>query len=60
MHLVMQTVRTAYSRLLKLKNSGVTAEDAVAAQPLADLEAAWGDGLIKGDRWISIVYPAVF
>jgi cyclase len=51
---------TAYSRLLKLKNSGVTAEDAVAAQPLADLEAAWGDGFLTGDRWISIVYPAVF
>lgn len=50
---------TAYTRLLKLKNAGVSAEDAVVEGPLDDLEDEWGDGLFDGDRWITIVYPAV-
>ena len=51
---------TAYSRLLKLKNSGVSAEDAVMKKPLADLEAQWGGGIFSGEKWIGITYPAVF
>ena len=50
---------TAYTRLLKLKNAGISAEDAVVEGPLDDLEEEWGDGLFDGDRWITIVYPAV-
>ena len=51
---------TAYSRLLKLKNDGVSAEDAVMKKPLADLEAKWGGGIFSGEKWIGITYPAVF
>jgi glyoxylase-like metal-dependent hydrolase (beta-lactamase superfamily II) len=51
---------TAYSRLLKLKNDGVSAEDAVMKKPLADLEAKWGGGIFTGEKWIGITYPAVF
>ena len=51
---------TAYSRLLKLKNEGVSAEDAVMEGPLDDLEATWGGGLFSGERWIGIVYPAIY
>ena len=51
---------TAYARLLKLKNDGVSAEDAVIQNPLADLEAQWGGGIFSGEKWISITYPAVF
>jgi len=51
---------TAYARLLKLKNDGVSVEDAVARKPLADLEARWGNGIFSGEKWISITYPAVF
>jgi len=51
---------TAYARLLKLKNDGVSAEDAVIQNPLADLEAQWGNGIFSGEKWISITYPAVF
>ena len=50
----------AYERLLKLKNQGVTAEDAVSQAPLKDLEADWGGGIFTADKWIGIVYPAVF
>ena len=51
---------TAYVRLLKLKNEGVSAEDAVAKAPLADLEAKWGGGIFIGEKWIEIVYPGVY
>lgn len=51
---------TAYARLLKLKNSGASAEDAVKSKPLADLEAKWGGGIFTGDKWIEIVYPGVY
>lgn len=50
----------AYARLLKLKNEGVSVEDAVNRDPLADLESQWGGGIFKGEKWIRIIYPAVF
>ena len=50
----------AYERLLKLKNQGVSAEDAVLQAPLEDLEADWGGGIFTADKWIGVVYPAVF
>jgi glyoxylase-like metal-dependent hydrolase (beta-lactamase superfamily II) len=50
----------AYARLLKLKNDGVSVEDAVIQDPLADLEAQWGNGIFSGEKWIKITYPAVF
>ena len=52
-------LQTAYTRLVTLKNQGVSAEDAIAKKPLADLEAKWGNGIFTGDKWIGIVYPAV-
>ena len=51
---------TAYTRLLKLKNEGASVEDAINHDPLADLESQWGGGIFKGEKWISIIYPAVF
>jgi cyclase len=50
----------AYTRLLKLKNNGVSVEDAISQNPLEDLEATWGGGFFKGDKWISIIYPGVY
>jgi glyoxylase-like metal-dependent hydrolase (beta-lactamase superfamily II) len=51
---------TAYERLLKLKNQGVSVEDAIAKAPLKDLEADWGGGIFSADKWIGIVYSAVY
>jgi glyoxylase-like metal-dependent hydrolase (beta-lactamase superfamily II) len=51
-----EMLRTAHKRLSKLKAEGKTAQEAAAAKPLADLEATWGDGMFKGDRWIEIIY----
>jgi len=50
----------AYARLLKLKNDGVSVEDAIIQDPLSDLEAQWGNGIFSGEKWIRITYPAVF
>jgi glyoxylase-like metal-dependent hydrolase (beta-lactamase superfamily II) len=54
-----QMLGIAYERLGKLKAEGKTAQEAVAAKPLADLDAIWGDGLFKGDRWIELIYSGV-
>ena len=51
---------SAYERLLKLKNQGVAVEDAIAQAPLKDIEPAWGNGMFTADKWIGIIYPAVF
>jgi cyclase len=51
---------TAYERLLKLKNQGMSVEDAIAKTPLKNLEADWGNGIFTADKWIGIVYPAVY
>ena len=46
-------------RLQKLKTAGKSVEEAVAAKPLADLDAAWGKGLFNSDTFIQIAYPAL-
>jgi hypothetical protein len=51
---------TAYERLLKLKNQGVSVEDAIAKAPLKDLETDWGGSIFSSDKWIGIVYSAVY
>ena len=51
---------TAYTRLLKLKNEGVSVEDAIAGEPLKDLEEQWGGGIFTAEKWIKITYPAVY
>jgi glyoxylase-like metal-dependent hydrolase (beta-lactamase superfamily II) len=54
-----QMLGTAYERLKKLKAEGKTAQEAVAAKPLADLEPTWGDGMFTSDRWIVVIYSGV-
>ncbi len=54
-----QMLMTAYERLRKLKAEGKSAQEAAAVKPLADLEATWGDGMFKSDRWIELIYPGV-
>jgi len=51
-----QMLEIAYERLRKLKAEGKTSQEAVDVKPLADLEATWGDGIFKSDRWIEIIY----
>lgn len=51
---------TARERLKAIKESGKTVAEAIEAQPLADLEAKWGKGLFRGDRWIELVYLGAY
>ena len=46
---------TAYMRLKALKEDGKNTDEIVAAKPLADLDAEWGDGFLKMDSWVRLV-----
>ncbi len=50
---------TAQERLGELKAAGETATQAVAEKPLADLDAKWGNGMFKSDRWIKVIYDGI-
>jgi len=54
-----EMLAVAYERLNSLKAQGKTAQEAVAAKPLADLEATWGKGIFTGDRWVELIYSGV-
>jgi cyclase len=47
---------TTRDRIQKLKAQGKSAQEAVAEKPFADLEPAWGQGIINGDQFVQIVY----
>jgi len=47
---------TVRDRVQKLKTEGRTEKEAVAAKPTAEFDAAWGQGLIQPDAFVSIVY----
>jgi cyclase len=46
----------ARSRVEKLKTAGKSALEAVAQKPFAELDAAWGQGIINSDQFVEIVY----
>ena len=47
---------TAADRVRKLKTSGKSLDEAIAAKPLVDLDADWGKGKFNGDGFVKIVY----
>jgi cyclase len=50
---------TVADRVEKLKAAGKTVEEAVAAKPTADLDAAWAKGVIKPGTFVAIVYESL-
>src|SRR5438034_2272413 len=46
----------AADRVRKLKASGKTLEQAIAAKPFVDLDAEWGKGRFNGDTFVKVVY----
>jgi cyclase len=46
----------AADRVRKLKASGKSLEDAIAAKPFTDLDADWGKGRFNGDTFVKVVY----
>jgi cyclase len=53
---MLSTVR---ERIQKLKSAGRTVQEAIAAKPFADLDAAWGKGFFNSDVFVQIVYAAL-
>jgi len=47
---------TAADRVRKLKASGRSLEESIAAKPFTDLDGDWGSGRYKGDDFVKIVY----
>jgi cyclase len=50
---------TVRDRLQKLKSSGKSVDEAVAAKPIDDLDPVWGKGLFNAATFIQIAYPAL-
>jgi cyclase len=50
---------TARSRIRKLKSSGKSLEESVAAKPLSDLDPVWGKGVLNGDAFVHVVYTTL-
>ncbi|MDX1531309.1 MAG: MBL fold metallo-hydrolase [Rhodothermales bacterium] len=49
----------ARDRIGALIAEGRSREEVVAAQPMAEFDAAWGGGFMAPDRWTGIVYDAL-
>src|SRR2546427_297249 len=47
---------TAADRVRKLKASGKSLEESIAAKPFTDLDGDWGTGRFKGNDFVKIVY----
>ena len=47
---------TAADRVRKLKASGKSLEESIAAKPFTDLDGDWASGRYKGDDFVKIVY----
>jgi glyoxylase-like metal-dependent hydrolase (beta-lactamase superfamily II) len=47
---------TAADRVRKLKASGKSLDESIAAKPFTDLDGDWGSGRFKGDDFVKIVY----
>ena len=47
---------TARDRVAPLVKAGKTLEQVMAAKPLAELDAKWGQGFLKADTFVSILY----
>jgi glyoxylase-like metal-dependent hydrolase (beta-lactamase superfamily II) len=50
---------TARARVQKLKASGKSLEQAVAAKPLSDLDPVWGKGTLNGDAFVHVIYTTL-
>ncbi len=53
---MLSTVR---DRVQKLKSSGQTMDQVIAANPTAEFDAAWGKGFIDPKRFIGLVYSTL-
>ena len=49
----------ARERVTSLIKDGHSREEVVAARPMADYDATWGNGFLQPDHWIGVIYDAI-
>lgn len=52
-------LKSAVAAIAALKSQGKTLEQVIAAKPVAQFEEQWGDGFLKTDVWVGIIYAAI-
>ena len=52
-------MQTAHDRIQKLKSSGKSLQETIAAKPFADLDPVWGKGFFDGDTFVHVVYTTL-
>ena len=55
----MKNDDTGHDRVRKLKTSGRSLQDTVAAKPTADLDATWGKGFMPPNDFVTLAYNTV-
>ncbi len=59
LHAYRDVLATVRDRVHRLIGEGKSRDEVVAAKPTADFDEAWGDGFLKPDAWVGIVYDAM-
>jgi cyclase len=49
----------ARDRVQKMKTAGKSADEIAASKPLADLDPAWGHGMLSSDLFVQMIYSAL-
>ncbi len=52
-------LKTVYKRLSKMKRKGKSIEEVLAAKPTAEFDTKWGNGFLKPNAWLEIVYDTL-
>ena len=50
---------TVHERMKRLIQEGKSIDEIIAAKPTADLDPKWGEGFLKPDVWVRIVYSVM-
>ncbi len=48
-----------YNRISELKKNGLTIDEVVESKPTRNFDGKWGNGFLKPDKWVRIVYSAL-
>jgi glyoxylase-like metal-dependent hydrolase (beta-lactamase superfamily II) len=50
---------TVTGRIKELKRAGKKLEDVIASKPTAEFDAVWGNGFLKGPKFVEMIYKAL-
>lgn len=54
-----QMLSTVYTRILALKQKGKTMEQVIAAKVSDEYDSVWGNGFLKPDKWVEVMYLGI-